>query len=138
MSRQLDTIDRQQLHPRVKIELLLEEAHQFYGRDPRAGGMSIVGRPAAILQMLLDLKVGPGHEQLRLERPVVIGAIGADVVGWWLGVPVVVRSVTIDNNVYCTLDSRIPESRQIDRRQAGVLRVHAHRGTLESVREVEK
>lgn len=130
----LDGIDRPKLDLRVKLRLLCEETKVQYGRDPRSGGFALVGRPRVILQLLIDMKLDSITNEIKLERPVIAGRAGADVVGWWQDIPILVRSSVVDDNVYCVRVDRIPESHQIDRRRAGELRLGAHGNRLESLR----
>lgn len=131
----MDTLDRQRLDPRWKLQLLAEETKAVHGRDPRGGGMSFVGRPRVVLQLLLDLAGKGSLDVLRLERMVVVGADGGDVVAFWQDVKIVVRGCVVDDRLHCCLDSSIPESKMIDRKRAAEIRINAHRGTLESLRE---
>lgn len=137
----MDSLDRQKLDPRIKLQLLCAEAKAVYARDPRAGGMVFVARPRIVLQLLLDiLKNQPiltlgAVGDVRLQRPVVAGVVDADIVGWWEGVPIVVRCTVADDRLHCILEDKLPDSQQIDRRRAGELRMHAHAGSLQNLRE---
>lgn len=131
----MDAIDRQKLEPQIKLQLLMQLARVQYGRDPRSGGFAIVGRPRVILQLLLDLKVGPLHDVVRLNRPVIIGRSDADVIGWYQDVPIIVRCTTIDDKLWAIPRDKVPEDQMIDRKQAGQIRVHAHNRTLDKLRE---
>lgn len=131
----MDSLDRQKLDPRIKLQLLAAETKIRYGRDPRSGGMQIVGRPRVILQLLMDMKVGGLSSDIRLERPIMFGTRDADVVGHWEGVPIVVRSSVVDDRLWCLPIEKIPPSSQVDRQRAGQLRVSAHAGRLEALRE---
>ncbi len=135
----MDSIDRAKLDPRIKLQLLMAEAKVTHGRDPRSGGMSIVGRPRVILQLMIDMGAFALSSELRLQRPIVIGWKDgeADIIGWWQDVPVVVRSTTIGDNLWVVPNDKIPESKTIDRRRAGELRVNGHAGTLERLKDQE-
>ena len=132
----MDTYDREKLTPWVKLRLLMEEAKTQYGRDPRTGGFAIVMRPRVALQLLIDAKLESLTNEIKLERPVIAGTRGADVVGFWQDIPVLVRSTVVDDNVHVVRSDKIPDSSQIDRRRAGELRLAAHAGAdrLESLR----
>lgn len=130
----MDTIDREKLSVWIKLRLMMEEAKVEYGRDPRTGGFAIVGRPRMILQLLIDAKLDSITNEIRLERPVIAGVQGADVVGFWQDVPIWVRSSVKDDNLYVVRLDKIPQSHQVDRRRAGELRLAAHAGRLESLR----
>ena len=149
---QMDEIDRRELDPRIKLQLLCAEAQEKYGVDPRgrpggADGFCIVGRPRVILQLLIDIGAGPLSSELRLGRAMVLGSdditldslgrTGADVVGWWREIPVVVRSTTIGDVLRCCSISELRPSHQVDRRQSGVLRLAGQNGWLDRVRERE-
>ena len=140
----MDEVDRRELDPRIKLQLLCAEAKTKYGADPRGGGFCLVGRPRVILQLLIDIGAGAFSTELRLNKSVILGSddilrdpSGADVVGWWRDIPVVVRSSTVDDNLHCCRLGELHQSHQMDRRQAGVLRVAAHNSSLDTVRERE-
>lgn len=136
----MDSVDRASLDPRVKLQLLCAEMKERSGRDPRAGGFVFVGRPAVILQLLLDLNAGPLTTDVlgvRLNRAVIVGQRDADVAGWWQDIPIVVRCTTRTDELYCIPVESLPPSRIEDRQRCGVLRLHGHRGTLDRVRELE-
>jgi len=124
----MDTIDRQKLDPRIKLQAK-------YSRDPRSGGFAFVARPRIILQLLLDMGTGPLSSDIKLHKPVVIGATNADLVGWWQDVPLLVRCTVVDDRLHCLPLEKIPESIQPDRQTAGQIRVAAHNGRLESLRD---
>lgn len=128
----MDSLDRQGLDPRIKLQLLAAETKTTTGQDPRSGGHAIVGRPRVILQLLLDMG---GRDGIKLERPVIIGSAGGDVVGWWQDVPIIVRCNVVDDRLWCLKQDLIPESKMIDRRRAGELRLNAHGGTLMRLKE---
>lgn len=131
---QMDTYDREKLSPWVKLRLLMEEAKVQYGRDPRSGGFAIVMRPRVALQLLIDAKLDSITNEIKLERPVIAGTRGADVVGFWQDIPIIVRGTVVDDNVHVVRVDKIPDSSQIERRRAGELRLAAHSGRLESLR----
>lgn len=134
----MDTIDRAKQDPRTKLELLAIEMKRTTGRDPRGGGMAFVGRPRVILQLLIDLGVKSAlQNEIKLHQPVVIGKDDADIVGWWQDVPILVRSTAVADQLYCIARDKIPESKQIDRQRAGQLRMGAHYGKLEMLRDQE-
>jgi len=131
----MDKLDRQKLSASVKLRLLCEEAKIQLGQDPRSGhGLVFVGRPRAMLQLLIDMYGGAEIlNQIKLERPVIIGSMGADVIGYWMGVPLVVRSNVKDDQIWCVQAEKLPESKMVDRQRAGELRIRAHAGTLEEL-----
>lgn len=131
----MDSLDRQKLDPRIKLQLLAAEAKVKYSRDPRSGGFAFVGRPRVILQLFLDMSVGPFSSEIRLHKPVVIGTKDADIVGWWQDVPLLVRCTVVDDNLHCLPLERIPASIMPDRQTAGQIRINAHNGTLMRLRE---
>lgn len=144
----MDGLDRQKLRPEIKLALLCDEARSVHGRDPRglgAGGFAFVARPRVILQLLIDLGVNSGLTSvIRLQRAMVIAqsrsnrtVADADVVGWWENIPIAVRSKVRDDQLWILPIDRIPESMQIDRRQAGRLRTAAHNGKLHLLRDQE-
>lgn len=130
----MDTHDRVKLDPLIKLQLLCAEAKVIHGSDPRSGGFSIVGRPRVILQLLLDLQKRGNLSAIRLERPVILGAIGADMIGWWSDVPILVRSSVVNDQLWIVETLKIPQSLPVDRQRASVLRTHAHAGKLELIR----
>ncbi len=131
----MDKIDRQKLPASVKLRLLCEEAKNTLGQDPRSGhGLVFVGRPRAMLQLLIDMYGGAEIlNQIKLERPVIVGSFGADVIGYWMGVPLVVRSNVVDDQIWCVQVHKLPESKMVDRQRAGELRIRAHARTLEEL-----
>ena len=132
----MDSVDRQKLDPLIKLQLLCAEAKVTHGRDPRSGGFSIVGRPRVILQLMLDLqRRGTLRDAIRLERPVILGEVGADAIGWWSDVPILVRGSVINDQLWIVKSDQVPRSSPTDRQRAGVLRTHAHAGALERVRD---
>lgn len=131
----MDKLDRQKLPASVKLRLLCEETKIKLGQDPRSGhGLVFVGRPRAMLQLLIDMFGGAEIlNQIKLERPVIIGSMGADVIGYWMGVPLVVRSNVVDDQIWCVAADKLPESKMVDRQRAGELRIRAHAGTLQEL-----
>ena len=127
----MDTLDRQKLDYRTKLELLCQEMKAKLGRDPRSGGFAFVARPRVILQLLKDAHPGTLACEIQMERPVIAGRTGADVVGFWNGIPIIVRSSTVGDNLICIRVDKIPESHQVDRRRAGELRMAAHYNKLD-------
>ena len=126
-----------ELDPLIKLKLLCAEAKEAFQRDPRAGGMSFVGRPRVVLRLLLDIGCSPrasDHDVVILHRAIVIGSgdEGA-IVGHWQGVPILVRCSVRDDNLYVMNTKKIPPSKQIDRKQAGQIRIRAHAGRLEEL-----
>lgn len=132
----MDSVDRQKLDPRIKLQLLAAETKATTGRDPRSGGFAIVARPRVVLQLLMDLKVGPfSQDTVRLQKAMVYGTTDSDVVGWWQDVPIIVRCTVVDDGLWCLQREHIPASSNLDRRQAGAIRMHAHNSRLEALRD---
>jgi hypothetical protein len=132
----MDTIDRAKQDPRTKLELLALETKATTGRDPRGGGAVFVARPRIVLQLLLDLGVKSAlQSEIKLHDAVVIGERAADIVGWWQGVPIIVRSTVCDDRLHCVAIDKVPQSQRVDRQRAGQLRMAAHYGKLETLRE---
>lgn len=131
----MDTLDRQGLDPRIKLELLCQETRTTLGRDPRGGGFAFVARPRVMLQIMLDLERKKDVDAVRLQRPVVAGSEGGDIVGWYKDIPLLVRSNVRDDNMYCVRVDQIPDSQMIDRRRAAEIRMNAHGGTLSRLLE---
>ena len=131
----MDSLDRQKLDPRIKLQLLAAEAKEKYARDPRSGGFAFVARPRVMLQLFLDMKVGPFSSEIKLHKAIVLGVNNGDLVGWWQDVPLLVRCTVTDDLLHCLPLNRIPDSIMPDRQTAGKIRVAAHNGTLERVRE---
>lgn len=134
----LDEKARKELDPLIKLQLLMVEAKTRFGADPRDGNdrFAIVGRPRVLLQVMIDLK--DRIRQVKLQRPAVFGLIGADTIGWWEKVEIIVRCCTIDDRLYCMPKDKIPQSSRNDRQRAGMIRMHAHEGSLERLREDEE
>lgn len=131
----MDSADRAKLDPRTKLKLMLEEGRQKHGG---VRGCSIVGRPRVILQLLLDLDVKNSFStDVRLQTPMVYGTSDSDVVGWHQDIAIRVRSSTVGDNLRLEPTENIPPSHGIDRRQAGRLRMAAHSGKLDTLREQE-
>jgi hypothetical protein len=84
---------------------------------------------------MLDMNVGTFSSDVRLHKPVVIGTLNADLVGWWMDVPLLVRCTVVDDQLHCLPLEKIPESIMPDRQTAGQLRMNAHNGTLLRLRE---
>lgn len=126
--------DRQKLGAITKLQLLMAEAKQKYGRDPRGcDHFVIVGRPRVVLQMLIDLpqiltSMSTTTSGMRFERPVIAGTRNADCVGWWENVPVIVRCTVVDDKLYCLPKDKVPEDTMLDRRTASEIRLCAHKG----------
>jgi hypothetical protein len=131
----MDALDRQKLDPRIKLQLLAAETKNKYSRDPRSGGFAFVARPRVIIQLLIDMNVGPFSTDIRLHKPIVIGVKDGDLVGWWQDVPLLVRCTVVDDNLHCLPLEKIPDSIMPDRQTAGQLRMNAHNGTLLRLRE---
>lgn len=134
----MDTVDRQKLDPRVKLQLLCAEAKATFGADPRGGGFAIVGRPRVVLQLMLDIQqICDVRREIKLERAVILGD-DAHVVGSWDRVPIWIRCRTNDDNLHvCKLDI-IPAALPVDKVKASVIRTYAHRGKLEDIRVEER
>src|SRR5690606_38964496 len=105
----MDGLDREKLSPWVKLRLLMEEAKAHYQRDPRSGGFALVMRPRVALQLLIDAKLESVTNEIRLERPVIAGTRGADVIGWWQDIPIVVRGSVVDDNIHVVRVDKIPD-----------------------------
>lgn len=136
----MDTVDRAKLDPRIKLQLMASECRAIYGVDPRGadGKFSIVGRPRAILQLLIDMSANgfsSGADAIRLQRAMVIGSRDgdADIVGWWGDVPIAVRSTTIDDRLFVMPTEKLPPSIMPDRQQAGRMRMAGHSGALKEL-----
>jgi hypothetical protein len=134
----MDSIDRAKLEPEVKFQLLCAEARALYGRDPRSGGFAFVGRSRVLLQLLKDvstksiLSLG---SIIKLQRAVVLGKEDSDIIGWWSDVPIIVRGNIRNDDLWLVALNRIPESKPADRQRAGKLRMAAHYGQLDQVRD---
>lgn len=131
----MDTIDRAKLDPTIKFQLLCAEAKATHGRDPRSGGFAFVARPRVMRQLLIDLNVGPLSSSIvRLQRAVVVATSrtesGADFVGWWSDVPLVVRCTVVNDSLWVLPLERIPPSKPVDRNTAGRIRMAVHYGKL--------
>lgn len=131
----MDTIDRAKLDPRIKFQLLCAEAQTTYGRDPRSGGFGFVARPRVWRQILIDLGVGPlAQSVIKLQRAVIVATSktdsGADLVGWWNDVPLIVRGSVIDDRLWVLPMGRVIPSKPVDRNTAGRLRMATHYGKL--------
>jgi hypothetical protein len=139
----MDSLDRQKLDPYIKLQLLCAEMKEKTGRDPRGGKMSFVARPRVVLQLLLDvLAAHPvmtiGHiGEIKLHKAVILGSDDGDLVGWWREIPIRVRCTVVNDMLYVLDDGKIPNSKMIDRRQAAQLRMSAHAGKLEDLRNEE-
>lgn len=130
----MDSIDRAKLDPLIKLQLLSAETKSTTGRDPRGGGFAFVCRPRVMLQLLIDCKAGPFTSGIRLNKAVVLGSKDGDVVGWWEDIPLIVRCNVVDDNLHCVPRDKIPDSKMIDRRRAGELRLHAHNNVLDRLK----
>ncbi len=131
----MDSIDRAKLDPQIKFQLLCAEAKATYGRDPRSGGFAFVARPRVMRQLLIDLSVGPlSSGVIKLQRAVIVSTSrtesGADFVGWWSEVPLMVRCNVKDDALWVLPLERVPPSKAVDRNTAGRIRMAAHYGKL--------
>jgi hypothetical protein len=134
----MDGAARQALDPTIKLQLLCAEFRAAHGCDPRAGGGSgtvFVARPATILQLMIDLKIGPlSGGDARPIKAMIFGSRDAcsggeaDVVARWCDVPIVVRSSAVGNALYCVPLEQLPESKGVDRVRAGQIRHAIHAG----------
>ncbi len=139
----MDTFDRAKLKPEVKLCLLCDEAREATDRDPRGGGHALVMRPRVALQLLIDFNVKStfvsDSTSLLLQRAMILstsrGDDGADLVGWWRDIPLMIRSNVADDNVHVVQLEKVPPSKQVDRQRAGQIRLAAHNGMLEKLRE---
>jgi hypothetical protein len=84
---------------------------------------------------MIDMNVGPFHSDIRLHKAIVIGAENGDVVGWWMDVPIMVRCNVKDDRLHCVPLDKIPDSNMLDRQRAGAIRLNAHNGSLDSLRD---
>ncbi len=131
----MDSIDRAKLDPAIKFQLLCAEAKATYGRDPRSGGFAFCARPRVMRQLLLDMNVGPlSSGIIKLQRAVILATSradsGADLVGWWSDVPLMIRCNVNNDSLWVLPLERIPPSKPVDRNTAGRLRMAAHYGKL--------
>ena len=132
----MDVIDRAKQHPRTKLELLAIETKNITGQDPRGGGYAFVARPRVVLQLMLDLNIRSALQtDIRLHQAVVIGERDADIIGWWMDVPILVRCTVSSDKLFCVRRDQIPPSSMIDRQTAGRIRMGAHYGKLETLRD---
>ena len=135
-STHMDVLDREKLDPNVKMKLVCEEMKDKSGRDPRAGGFAFVGRPRVMLQVMMDFKVGPfTNADIRLHDAVVVGSNNGDVIAWWQDIPMLIRCNVKDDKLYCLPLNQIPPSKGLDRQRAGQLRIAAHNGALERLKD---
>ncbi len=121
-----DTIDRKRAAADAKLEYICGKAAAIFGKDPRGGGFSFVARPRTIEQLLSELS----QTQRTLQRPVVIGQTGADVIFWWKQVPMVLRHMVKGDDVWVMPDDCVAPSLLDDRRVAAEIRLAAHRGEI--------
>lgn len=143
----LDAIDRKNLDVRQKLQAECQAAKTKFGVDPRGhqDKFSICARPRVMLQLMIDMsktiQLAGGLTKMvgevRLNKPVVLGSTDGDVVGWWNDIPLRVRSNVSGDFITCQPNDKIPESTMTDRRQAGIIRLHAHAGSLDAVRDQE-
>ncbi len=131
----MDSIDRAKLDPVIKFQLLCAEAKALTGRDPRSGGFAFVARPRVLLQLLKDCGASTLGGIVRLQRAVVLGKQDGDIVGWWSDVPIIVRCQVVNDNLWVLPAERIPESKPVDRTTAGRLRMAAHYGKLDELKD---
>lgn len=124
-----DSIDRPKMKASEKLEYICRKAQEAFGKDPRGGGFSFVGRPRTIEQAVLDL---PSTERT-LQRATVIGVIDSDVVMFWHRIPFRVRHTVKDDQIWVVRNDLVAPSRMEDRRTAAELRMHAHKGTIRVV-----
>lgn len=118
----METEDRKKLKAIEKFALICKEAQPVFGRDPRGGGFSFVGRPLVIRQALVDTP----EMFRRLHKNVVVGTKDADVVFYWEGVPFRVRHNVKTDDLWVMRDDMIIESKLENRAYASQLRMESH------------
>ena len=124
-----DPIDRLKLKASEKLEYICTKAAEAFGRDPRGGGFAFVGRPRTIGLLLEELP----QSMRQLQRPVVIGTSGSDIIMWWKQIPVIVRHSVKDDNLWVVPVDLMRDSIVEDRRVAAEMRLGAHRNTIRVV-----
>lgn len=131
-----DEIDRKKAKAVDKLNWICDRAKEKLGADPRGGGFSLVGYPNIVEQAFGELAL---HDR-RLQQGVVIGAHGGDIVGWWVHrqseapLPFIVRhSALVEVGICVMHDSLIPESKPIDRKVAGEIRMAMWQGAIRVV-----
>lgn len=121
-----------------KLAWICDQAAAAQGRDPRGGGFSFVGQPAVIEHVVRMLK----PNERRMQRPIVIGAAGAEIVAWWVPssgqhIPFRcsyrVKDADTKAQIWCLPDDLLVASDQVDRRAASEIRVAILKGELQVV-----
>lgn len=132
-----DPINRKNAPLSDRLAWICEQASRDHGRDPRGGGFSFVGQPQDIEHMVSQLKPG----ERRMQKTVVIGTAGAEIVAWWIpsgggpGVPFrcSYKAKGGGTTIWCVPDAMLVPSDQVDRRAAAEIREAIYRGTVRSV-----
>lgn len=118
-----DRQDRLDMSAVDRIQYLFQKAHETFGRHPRGGGFTLVGRPMVIRQCVVDVP----RLMRRLHRAVVIGETGADIVMYFQDVPFVVRHNVKNDDLWILQNQHMTKSTPEDRQYASQLRMEAHR-----------
>jgi len=139
-----DPINRKNATVPEKLAWICDQAAKEYGRDPRGGGFSFVGRPAVIELVVNQLKAN----ERRLQKLVVIGTAGAEIVAWWVApggeqIPfrcsdlifdaTRTKDVNATRQIWCVPDAMLMPSEQADRRAASEIRESIYRGATRLV-----
>lgn len=127
--------------PVEKLQAAIAKVKADTGRDPRAGGWSIVGREPYVRTVMAELplifveQVGPIALGDRDAAELIDGGrgnlCGADLAFLFQGVPVIVRASAADG-LWLLPNDKIPRSNRPDRAAAGVLRMTYRAGNIEA------
>ncbi len=133
-----DPINRKNATVPDKLAWLCDQAAKEHGRDPRGGGFSFVGQPAVVEHVVNQLKAN----ERRLQKMVVIGTAGAEIVAWWVApggqqIPFRcshrVKDADTKAQIWCLPDTLLVPSDQVDRRAASEIREAIYRGATRLV-----
>lgn len=133
-----DAVNRKNATVPDKLAWICDQAAAAHGRDPRGGGFSFVAQPAVIEHVVNQLKAN----ERRLQRPVIIGTAGAEIVAWWVPpsgqhIPFRcsyrVRDADAKAQIWCVPDELLVVSDQVDRRAAAEIRLAIHKGEIRVV-----
>lgn len=128
-----DQVTRVAAPAQDKLVYACDQAAKVFGRDPRGGGFSFVAQPSVIEFVVASLS----QTQRELERPVVVGTLGAEVVAWWITptakIPFRCSHRARDSTVWCVPNEILVPFNQLDRRSAAEIRMALHRGEIRIV-----
>lgn len=139
-----DPINRKNATVPEKLAWICDQAAKEHGRDPRGGGFSFVGQAAVVELVVGQLRAN----ERRLQKMVVIGTAGAEIVAWWVApggqqIPFRCSDLCFDpkrtkdssarRQIWCVPDVMLMPSTRDERRAASEIREAIYRGATRLV-----